>query len=70
MGPFYGQCGLVDNVAADVKKTLRTHTTGCLDMCGVYQLQVKTVSSCKFYSILILVLITVKSKDIEGGYYI
>jgi hypothetical protein len=25
MGPFYGQCGLVDNVAADVKKNI-AHT--------------------------------------------
>ena len=41
MGPFYGQCGLVDNVAADVKKNIahtHTHTTGCLDMYGTYQL--------------------------------
>ena len=64
MGPFYGQCGLVDNVAADVKKNIaHTHTTGCLDMYGTYQLQVKTVSSCKFYNILMLILI---NGQIEG----
>lgn len=45
------------------RKTLRTHTTGCLDMYGTYQLQVKTVSSCKFYSILMLILL---NGQIEG----